>query len=237
MNSYSLCATGVWAYIPDILAGVFALIMVFISARKGFIGCVLGIVSSIVAIILAISLSGVIVDATGGLFGLQESLSGVFEKAFASKEGFNVDVSSQEALVEALKSENVSAIIARLVLNTNEQEFAAGTTLAMLVGDAMGSLAARLIAGIVLFILIKIVVRLLKNILSGVLEKAPLLGGVNRLLGGVFGLVYAWFVISALLAVLAILPMGGVTTFLESTAFVGWMYDHNILVIVLSWFL
>ncbi len=237
MNSYSLCAGGALAYIPDILVGIFAIIMIFSCARKGFIGCILGVVSSIVAIFLAISLSSVIVDATGGLFGLQNTLAGVFEGSFAAKEGFNVDITSQEGLVEALESQNVSAIIARLVLKTNEQDFAAGTTLAMLVGDAMGSLAARLIAGVVLFIAIKLVVRLLKKILSGVLENVPLLGGVNRLLGGAFGLIYAWLIVGALLALLAVLPFGGVTTFLQSSLFVGWLYDHNILVIVLSWFL
>ncbi len=237
MNLYSLCASGFTAYLPDIAVGIFALVMVFVSARRGFIGCVLGIVSSLVAVILAISLAGAVVDGTGGFFGLQGSFQATFEKSFAKTDGFNVDI-SQVGLETALKTQDVSAILSRLALKAfGGEELAAGTTLAMLLGEATASLAVRLIAGILLFIVIKIVVRLLRRILSGIVDNIPLLGGVNRLLGGAFGLVYAWVIVSAILAVLAVIPSLEVAAFLENTLFVGLLYERNIVVIALSWFL
>ncbi len=237
MSLYSLCA-GWTRYIPDILVGLFFLITLIVSAKKGFIGCILGIVSSLVAVIVAVSFAGAFADGTGGLFGLQGSLTDTFEKTFLNMDGFSVDVSAV-GLETALKEQNISAIVSKLVLKVagNQEEIATGTTLASLLGEAIASLTVRLIAGLLLFILVKIVVRLLKRILKGLVDKIPLLGGVNRVLGGVFGLLYAWVVVSALLAVLAVIPITGITAFFERTLFVGFLYEHNGLVYILSWFI
>ncbi len=232
-----LCATNWIPYIPDILVGVFFLVMLIISARKGFINCILSIVSSVFAFILAISLAGALVDATGGLFGLQGVFSKGLTNSFAKIEGFNVDV-SQTGVESALDSQNVTAILARLVLKMagKQEQIAAGTTLAALLGEATGSLAVRLLAGLVIFIGIKIVIRILKKALSALVDKIPVLGGVNRWLGALFGLLYAWIIVSAILAVLAVIPAEGISLFFAKTTFVRFLYEHNVLVIILSWF-
>ncbi len=238
MSLYSLCSANWTEYIPDIIVGIFFLVSMLISARKGFIGCVLGIVSSVLAVLLAVSLAGVFVDATGGLFGLQASLTDTFEKSFLKMDGFALDVSTV-GVEAALEAKEISGVVAKLVMKVagKQEELAAGTTLASLLGAAIATLTARLIAGILIFILVKILVRLLRRILKAVVDKIPLLGGANRVLGGVFGLLYAWVVVSALLAVLAIIPVAGITAFFEKTLFVGFLYEHNGLVYVLSWFI
>ncbi len=238
MSLFSLCAAKWVSYTPDIVVAIFFLIMIILSAYKGFIGCLLGIVTSLVAVLLAVFLSGVVVDGTGGLFGLQGVLAGKFASTFAKVDGFNVDVSSV-GVEAALKSQDVSAVLSRLVLKIagKEEEIAAGTTLATLLGKAVGSLAARLIAGVLLFILIKVVVTLLKKMLKSVLDNIPVLGGVNRVLGGVFGLLYAWVIVSAILMVFALIPNSGITLFLTKGWVVRFLYEHNILVIMLGWFL
>ncbi len=233
-----LCAGGLTSYLPDILAIGFFLLMIVVSARRGFVGCILNIVSSLLAIILAVALASAVVDGTGGLFGLQSSMTKSPTKTFLKVDGFGVDV-SQTGVEAALQQQNVSAILARLVLKVagKQEEIAAGTTLAQLLGEATGSLAARLIAGIVLFIAIKITVRLLRGLLTSLVEKIPLLGSVNRILGAVFGGLYALIIVSAVLALLAVVPVEGISTFLSKSLLVGFLYEHNILVIMLSWFL
>ncbi len=233
-----LCAA-VWIrYLPDILVGAFFLISIFISARRGFIGCVLGIVSSVLAFVLAVSLAGALVDGTGGLFGLEESLTKSFGKTFLKVDGFGVDV-SQTGVKEALEAQKVSSVVSLLVVKVagKQEQIAAGTTLASLLGQATGSLAARLLAGLVIFIGVKILIGLLKRVLSRVIDKIPVLGGVNRWLGALFGLLYAWIIVSAILAVLALIPGKAITAFFAKTVFVELLYEHNIVILLLGWFL
>ncbi len=237
MRLNGLCA-GSWIhYLPDIIVLAFFIIMIIVSARRGFVGCMLNIVSSVVAFILAASLASAVVDGTGGLFGLESTLVKSMTKTFSKVEGFGLDI-SQVGLETALEKGEVSPILARLVMSTaGGRELPPGTTMAQLLGDATGALATRLIAGIVIFIAIKIGVRLLKKILSVVVNKIPLLGGVNRILGGVFGILYASLIVSGVLAILAILPFEGISVFLSKSIFVSFLYENNVLVILLASFL
>ncbi len=233
-----LCAALWIRYLPDILVGVFFLIMIIISACRGFVGCILTIVSSVLAVLLAITLAGAFADATGGLFGLQEAMSGGITNTFLKLEGFDVDV-SQAGVKEALKSQNVSAVISRLVIKVagKQDEIAAGTTLAMLLGQAMGSLATRLIAGVLIFIGIKVIIFLLRKVLGALFNRIPVLGKLNHWLGALFGLLYSLIVVSAILAVLAVIPIKAISAYFAKTLFVGFLYEHNFLVMMLSWFL
>ncbi len=234
----SLCAAKWTAYIPDIVVGIFAIIMIIVSARKGFVGCLLGIVSSLVALVLAITLSGKVADATGGLFGLQGLLADKIGASFAKTEGLNVDVSIT-GVEEALKTQNVSAILGRLVLKVagKQDEIAAGTTLAMLMGQATGKLAVRLITGIVLFIVIKLVVFILKKIMKSIMENIEALGTIDRILGALFGCVYALAIACVILAVLAVFPVNAIGVYFSDTLFVKYLYLHNPLVLLLSHFI
>ncbi len=237
MRINGLCA-GSWIhYLPDIVVLAFFIVMIIVSARRGFVGCMLNIVSSVVAFILAASLASAVVDGTGGLFGLESVVIKSMTKTFAKVEGFGLDI-SQVGLEEALERGEVSAVLARLVMSTaGGKEHPPGTTLARLLGEATGSFAVLLVAGILLFILIKIGVRLLKKILSVVVNKIPLLGGVNRILGGLFGILYASLIVSGVLAILAVLPFEGISVFLSKSIFVSFLYENNVLVILLASFL
>ncbi len=233
-----LCMAPWVKFIPDIAVGIFFIIMIIISAKKGFVGCILSIVSTLAAIFLAITFAGLVVDATDGLFGLKDGLIDSFTKTFSKIGDFNADI-SQIGVEDALEGKNVSSIVARLVLDAagKQEVLAPGTTLAVLLGQSVGDLAARLIVGLLIFIFAKIVIGLLKKVISSLLDKIPALGKVNRILGAVFGILYAWVIASAFLAVIALVPVEAITLFLEKTFFVGFLYEHNILIIALSWFI
>ncbi len=225
-------------YIADIIVAVGVLVATLACGKKGFISCLFGIVTTLVALILAIALSKAVLSGTDGLFGLQSALSGKFEKTFLKIDGFSVDVSTV-GVDAALKSEDVTAILVRLVMKTvgKAQNVPAGTTLASLLGDATGKLAATLIVGILIFIAVKLLSKLLKKVLNGVADSAPLISGVNSLLGAIFGFLYALLIVCVVLAVFAVLPIQTVQTYISKTLFIKILYEHNLLVYLLSLFI
>ena len=76
--TYHLLA-GFANYAVDIVAVLLILITAIVCLKKGFIRCLFGFVSTIVAIILAIFLTGPINDLTNGFFGLSEAVgNGMF---------------------------------------------------------------------------------------------------------------------------------------------------------------
>lgn len=236
MALHALCAAHWSTYVIDIAVALGILIATFVCGKKGFISCLFGIVSTLVAFLLAISLANVFLNITGGLFGLQGVFEGSFEEFFLKLEGFDGDI-SESGVQAALETSNAPAILARLALKMSDgAEVPAGTTLAHLLGEATASLAATLISGALVFVLVKLGVFFLKKILNGIVEKINLLRSVNTLLGSLFGLLYSVLIVCVALAVFAVIPISGISAYLSQTVLVGFLYEKNLLVIMMSWF-
>ena len=238
MNTNLICAAAWTGYIADGVVILLALIMTIVCAKKGFIGCLLGIISTFLALILAVLLAKPVLNLTDGLFGLQEKFSLSFSESFAKIKGFNTDISAI-GVEAALKEYDVAAVLGALVLKLvgKQETLAPGSTLAGLLGEATSSLAATLIAGIALFILIKIVVFLAKGLLKSVVKKIKLVGGIDTLLGAAVGFLQAFLIVCGVLAVLAVIPVESISSYLEQTLFVGKLFAHNPLVTIIGWFL
>lgn len=238
MNINLICAVEWTNYVVDGVAILLALIMTIVCAKKGFVGCLLGTVSTLLALIAAIALAKPILNATDGLFGLQEKLLNTFSESFAKVKGFDTDISTI-GVEAALKEYDVTAVLGALVLKIvgKQESLATGTTLASLLGEATSSLAATLITGIVLFILIKLAVFLIKGIFKSLIKKAKLVNGIDTLLGAAVGLLQAFLIVCGVLAVLAVIPVESIQSYLEQTLFIGKLYAHNPLVTIIGWFL
>lgn len=231
-----LCA-GAGIVVFDIIVFAAIVLASLACGRKGFISCLFGIVSNLAAFLIALSLANVFLNITGGLFGLQGVFENNFEEFFAKLSGFDVDISGVD-IHTTLESNNVPAILAKLVIKiTGGGEVPVGTTLASLLGEATASLAATLISGAVLFVLVKVGVFFLKATLGGIISRMNLLRGINTLLGSFFGLLYALLIVCVVLAVLAVIPINGISEFLSSGLLIGALYENNLLIIMLSWFI
>lgn len=231
-----LCAT--WANTAvDIIVIVVLAIFAIVGARKGFVDCFFGFISTIVAIILAFSLAQPMLGWTGGLFGLQGVLEQACINAFAGVKGFALDVSN-EGLTAMLAEQNLPQFLVDMVVSgVGNSEIPAGTTLAMLVGQPLGELATTLIVGILLFILSKLLLSLLKNIISGIVRRLPIIGTVNGLLGLVVGALQGLLIVSGVIAVLGVLPVDGMALFFNECAVLGWLYNQNFINVILGWIL
>ena len=222
-------------WIIDVVVILFALIMFISCAKRGFIDCFFGAISTTLALVVAFSFAKIFVSMTDGVFGLADVIQGKLETSFAKIEGFTADV-SKSGVEQALAEQNVSAILAGLVMKLvgKQDTIAAGTTLAMLLGEATAGLAINLIAGFILFVLTKIVVWFLGGVLNVFAESIHLVKGVNVLLGAVVGVLEALLIVCSILAVLAIFPNEKIAEFLSETLFVGSLYVNNPLIAILG---
>ena len=233
MNLNALCSAGIGPYLVDIVIACIIVFWVFLSARKGFITCFFGFISSIVVLFIAVSLAKVTSDVTGGLFGLRDLIQAKFTDTFMEFNGFNVVIDPNADLGELLAQQDMSAIIVNLIAK-NYDVIPAGSTLAALVGETLASLTTTLISGIALFIVIKLLLKLLRGAFNFIAERITLLNTINRLLGATVGFIEIILFISVFVAVLSLFP--ALMPFLNGSVILTALYNNNPLMIMLSWF-
>ena len=233
----ALCAGGIGAYMVDIVVAAIITVFIVICAKKGFVNCIIGFISTVLCLFLAVSLAKVVVSITGGLFGLQASLESSLINAFSTIAGFDIDVSGHN-VEELLASQDLSAVIATLVLkNYAGMELAAGTTLAMMVGATVAELTATLISGVALFLLFNLLMLILRKVVNAITKKLKLLNALNRILGALVGLIESVLIVSLVISILAMIPSAGMQSFFNSSLILTFLYNNNPLVAMLGWFI
>ncbi len=238
MNVINLLAAegsfDITAYVVDIVVVAVAFIFMMVCSRKGFVNCVFGLLASVVAIVAAICFASVVVEATGGLFGLQEQFVASFTSSFSSIEGFNVVVEADANLAELFAAQDMSAILANLIA-TNFVEVPEGYTLGMLAGETVGGYAALLISGVVLYVIFRLCLSIVKKLFNFITSGTGLLGALNTVLGACVGLLEALIIASVAVAVCAMFP--SLMEYMNSSVILTWIYNNNPLMWLLSLFL
>lgn len=222
----------IMAYIVDIVILIVALILTIKSAKKGFVNCIFGFLSTILAIVLAFSFAGFAVNVTEGFFGVEGMLTTSFTQSFSNIEGFDVVIQENMDVAEMLEAQSMSAIFAQLI--GQNLEGAVGSTLGELAGRTLGSYATLLICGVALFVVFKIVFGILKKFFNFV-AKDGLLGGLNKLLGAAIGLLEAIILASFVVLIMEMFP--GAMEFLNSSIILTWIHNNNPLLWLLSLFI
>jgi hypothetical protein len=185
---------------------------------------------------MAVSLAKIAVSTTGGLFGVQQALENTFIPSFSSLKGFDIDVSGQD-LSALLAEKDLPSILITLALKNNAGEIPAGSTLGMIVGESVAWLATVLIAGIILYVLVKLFLRILRKLFNSMSKNIGLIGFINRLLGSLVGLIEVILLASLVVSFITLIPSQGVIDFFQSSIILRAIYNHNPIVMVISWFL
>ncbi len=218
-----------WAYAVDIVFLLMLFLFAFLDAKKGFIGCFFALVSTVVAIVVALLCAGGFQSLTGGLFGLEGVIAGGLTNVLSGVKGLNVDVSPsgiEGQLANASLPQFLKDKVVQLV-QSGAESIPAGTTIAMKVGEVLARFIVLLIAAVVLFILTKLLMLLLKHLLNKFVESLTAIRKVNRLLGMCVGLLKAFAITCGLLAILAIFPSQGITDFFNDTILLSGLYNNN----------
>ncbi len=233
---YALNA-GVVNYVID--GAVLALVLVLAAkgARKGFVDCFFGFISTIVAIIAAFLLMKGVLSWTDGIFGLQGVIENAVVGSLGKVVGFDIDVSAA-GIEAALADKNLpSFLVDSVVKSVGNTQLPQGTTLAMVVGGSIAEFAATLIAWLLTFIAVKLLLKLVRGVLTAVVEKLPLVGTLNHLLGFAVGGLQGLLIASGVIAVFALVPAEGLTVFFNECIVTGWLYNNNPIYVVFGWFI
>ena len=199
--------------------------------------CLFSLISTIVAIILGFVLLNRVITWTNGLFGLQNTLVNACAKAFAKIKGFDIDVSAV-GIQNALADKNLPSFLVKIIVDGIANDgVPQGTTLALVVGGALGRLGTKLIAFLTIFLIVKLVLRVLEKVLSTIINAIPLVGTLNGLLGFVVGALQGLFLVCAVVALMSIIPSQAISATLRQCTLIGAIYDHNPIHTVMGWIL
>lgn len=232
---YNLCA-GKSGLIVDAIVAVVMLLFVLISAKKGFITCFFGFISTLLALFIAVSFAKSVMELTGGFFGVQDMLETKWVASLSKKDGFNIDISGQD-LEGLLEAKDLPAILVTSILKNHTGALAAGTTLAMVVGGTAARLSATLLTGIALFIVTKLLLKIIRRVFNKIAEKIKLLSAINKLLGAIVGFVEILLIVSLVISILSIFPSSANMKLFTESAILSYLYNHNPLFVMIGWFL
>ncbi len=192
--------------IIDIVIIAVAIIVIVLSAKKGFVASFLDTFSIVISSFVSYKLSPVVADSMYNMF-IRDLVRTEFRQALdemASNLSVGEKVSGMiNALPEtALKLassmgidvNNFSSSLVSSVNTTNEALIdQVADTLAY---DIMISLT-KIVVFVILFILATLLIRFISSFFSNNLEKLPIIGGIDTLIGGVLGVVKAVVIIFA----------------------------------------
>ncbi len=205
------------------------------SAKKGFVECFFGFISTIVAVIAAFTFMKGVLTWTDGLFGLQGVIENAVVGGLGKIAGFDIDVSAA-GIEAALEGKNLpSFLINAVVSSAGNQEVPIGTTLAMIVGGTIAEFTATLVSWFVVFLIVKLLLKLVRGVLNSIVEVLPIVGSLNHLLGFVVGAIKGLLIVCGVIAVLALIPAEGLNVFFNECTIVRWLYNNNPLHIIFSW--
>ena len=196
-----------------------------------------GLISTIVAVILAFSFMKPMISWTGGIFGLQDKIGNGCISMLTKIEGFNIDISAA-GLETALADKNLPQfLVDAIVKNFGNADLPVGTTLALLVGSTLGGYAVNFLSWVLVFLLAKILLRLVKNVVSSIVENLPIVRSLNSFLGLFVGLLQGLLIVCGVIAIFSLLPSEYITEFFNETIFVRWIYNHNPINTIIGWIL
>lgn len=217
----------------DMIIAAAVIIFVIIGAKKGLFKSLADFIGAFAAMMIAGSMSEPVAEWAYKSF---------FREAMVEK--ISTSITGRDR-VEAVKTvfESFPDVIQRALESFGVTE---GSVIVQL-GDGVDSLAesiadamspmliglVRVLAMVVLFVLLLVIIRAVAALLTGIFE-LPMLKGINRLMGGVFGLLMAIVVIWVVLAcVQAFVPLLSlelqlkVTDLLSDSVVFKMLYDFN----------
>ena len=231
MNLSQLCAWQQYAADGVVIVGI--LIFAFVAAKKGFVRCFFGLISTVAALIIAFLFCNALAEWASATLGLEETIKTACINALNNVVGFDTDISSG-GIATALEGKIPSFLIPVIIDSIADQTLPQGTTVAMVAGDALGGIVVTFIAWLVLFLASKLVLKLVEKILSSIVAKLPIVGALNTLLGFVVGALQGLLIISAIVAVLSFIPIDGLSSFFNECMVLNWLYNHNPINLILS---
>ena len=228
---------GFMEYLPlilDIVLILFLLIVAIVGCKKGFLRGLVGLIGTIVAFVIAILCAAPVAEFVENAFGMTSGIAENLEGSLSDIDAFNVPM-SDEGLTAALAELGLPGFLTDMILDVVAGlQIEGSPTVAQVVAPALAQMLAIAICGVVLFVVAAIVLNLLAGFLSKVLDKIPVVGAINHILGLALGLVKGLIVVYIILAVLSLLPVQSVQDTLAQTTVINWLLQNNLIMLAVE---
>lgn len=222
-----------------IAVGLIFLVCMIVGYTRGFIKIVASLGATVATIVLATFLSPYVSGVLLKTVPIEEMIQEkCMEILMSNQEGVTVsdDVeNSQDAQFFMIENAKLPEVFQQLLLDNNNPEIykTLGVTT---FSEYIGSYLARLIADIVSFLLTLIVVTIVvRTILCtvGFIGKLPVIGGLNRIAGGILGIGTGLIVVWVLFIIITLMYDSEIGrqcfASIAENEFLTYLYENNIL--------
>lgn len=225
-----------------VVAAIF-LLCAFWGYRRGFIKIVASLAATLATIILVIFLSPYVSDMILKVVPIektiQEKCISILQVQTESETGEAVipeDIeTSRETQISLIENAEIPEVFRQLLLENNNDEIyqtLGVTTFTEYVGSYLAKLIANIISFLLMLIIVTIVIRTITYTL-GIISKLPVVGGMNRLAGGILGIGTGLVVVWILFVILTLIydtEIGTLCfTHIAESEFLTKLYNNNIL--------
>lgn len=185
--------------ILDIIVLVILGIFLIAGLVKGFLRTLLSLFGNIASLIVAIIFAQPVAKILDSWWHLTENFGTSIAEALSSS-GILPTVTEGMTRDDVISGINASPILKSLITPFVPTEFSADT-LAASIGNSLGALATIVVTAILLFVAIRLAVFLLSKLFDAI-TKSRAISGLDRLLGGLFGILKGAIVVFTILSIL-----------------------------------
>lgn len=223
-----------------IAVGLIFLVCMIVGYTRGFIKIVASLAATVATIVLVTFLSPYVSGVLLKTVPIEEMMQKKCMEILMSDQEEGVTISddvenSKEAQILLIENAKLPEVFQQLLLENNNHEIykTLGVTT---FSEYIGSYLARLIANIVSFLLTLIVVTIVvRTILCtiGFIGKLPVIGGLNRIAGGILGIGTGLIIVWVLFIIITLMYDSeiGQQCFagIAENEFLTYLYENNIL--------
>ena len=224
MNAFiTIEALGFSIAIIDFVVVLYALVMALVGIKKGFIKMLFKLFGTLAVVVGSVLLAGSLSEFLIGPLGhyienpAAEWMSGLVTESgiaiFTQPFNWADSAVQHELLPMALASMGLPGFVSGIIIDLglfNGVLAEAGTcALIDVLPSAIAAVAMRVISFVILLILLGIALAIVKRLLTSLTE-FRLFGGINKILGFIFGLAQAYIIVSIILVGLSYIPAPGI---------------------------
>ena len=200
--------------IIDLIVILALIIFGFIGFKKGFINSVLSLFSWVVCIVVAVLVAKHVASWINGVYDFSALIGGKITSSLSNNEFFGLSLNAEQFAgdvnnVVSSIPEGTNGIlkeIIKLVFTKTSVDMTSSETVGQVVGSSLGHIIIVIASAILVFIVLMVLIALLRKIFNKITE-IKILGGLNKILGLIFGVVKAGIIILTFNAVLVALTL------------------------------
>lgn len=222
-----------------LLVGIIFLVCIFVGYKRGLVKIVVSLLATIISIVLV----SVITPYVSSWIRTATPLEDVVEKKMIEMlapeaedgEALLKEELPKEEQIILIEEAKVPKMFRDMLLENNNNEAYASLGVGTF-GEYIGAYIAKLLADIIAFLITMLIVTIIVRVamgMLGILDKLPVIGGINRIAGGVVGLGSGLIVVWILFIVATLLynTSFGKMCFenIAESSILSALYDNNVL--------